>query len=126
METAVVDKNRIIGIVGTRSRDTVSDYNLCYKAFKEIYQTGDIIVSGGCPKGGDRFANVIAKKLGLTIITHYPDWDGVGKSAGFARNGKIAKDADILIAVVAKDRKGGTEDTITKAQKLGKEVVLVE
>ena len=30
-----------------------------------------------------------------------------------------------MIAVVSPDRTGGTEDTITKAQKLGKRIVLV-
>ena len=32
----------------------------------------------------------------------------------YARNTLIARDADELIAVVAEDRKGGTEDTIKK------------
>jgi len=35
-------------------------------------------------------------------------------------NTYIARDSDILIACVSKDRKGGTEDTIKKYLKLGK------
>jgi len=35
----------------------------------------------------------------------------------YARNKLIARDADILIAVVAADRKGGTEDTIKHFRK---------
>ena len=62
--------------------------------------------------GRDHFAERIAKERGLTITIHYPDWNGKGKGAGFARNTTIAEDADILIACVAGDRKGGTEDTI--------------
>ncbi len=39
----------------------------------------------------------------------------------YARNKLIARDADVLIACVAEDRKGGTEDTIKHfCKKLGK------
>jgi hypothetical protein len=112
--------SKTIGIVGSRRRNTQQDYEATLRAFKEIFEAGDRVVSGGCPRGGDNFAEVIAKKLGLTITIHYPDWDGVGRSAGFLRNTKIAEDADILIAVVAQDRRGGTEDTIRKFEFLGK------
>jgi len=45
----------------------------------------------------------------------YPaDWKKYGKASGFIRNDDIAKDSDVLIACVADDRKGGTEDTIKK------------
>jgi len=117
---------KTIGIIGARRRDAQCDFEACMAAFVKVYEPGDKIVSGGCPKGGDRFANKIAKMLGLTIIIHYPNWDVHGRSAGFVRNTLIAEDADILIAVVAFDRKGGTEDTIKKAKALGKKVVIVE
>ena len=39
----------------------------------------------------------------------------------YARNTLIARDADDLIAVVAEDRKGGTEDTIKKFLKKSSE-----
>jgi len=41
------------------------------------------------------------------------------------RNTLIAKDCTVLIACVAEDRTGGTEDTIKKADDLGKGVILV-
>ena len=117
---------KAIGIIGSRRRDALIDYDACKRAFLGVYEKGDRIVSGGCPRGGDRFADLLARKYGVTITTHYPDWDGVGKGAGFARNSLIASECDILLAVVAKDRTGGTEDTIKKAEVLGKKVVLVE
>jgi hypothetical protein len=46
-------------------------------------------------------------------------------AARFARNAQIAEDCDLLIAVVSKDRKGGTEDTIRKVMALGKDVYIV-
>jgi hypothetical protein len=64
-----------------------------------------------------------ARKVGITI--HHADWKRHGRAAGFVRNALIAADADVLIAVVAADRTGGTEDTVRKAEKLGKRVILV-
>lgn len=116
---------KVIGIVGSRRRDTDEDFRLCLAAFKKVYKPGDRLVSGGCEKGGDRFAEIIAKAFGLTITIHYPDWRGLGKFAGFQRNTDIANDADVLIAVVAADRRGGTEDTVKKFEKRGLEPILV-
>lgn len=116
---------KTIGIVGSRRRDSKEDYELCLEALDKIYEEGDRLVSGGCSKGGDRFAEVIAKSMGLTITIHYAAWNKHGKAAGFVRNTYIAQDADVIIALVSKDRTGGTEDTIKKALKLGKEVILV-
>ena len=125
----------IIGIVGTRSRDTYEDQYRVFEALHELLYklgyTADMpftLVSGGCPKGGDRFAQVYAQADGLPVVVldegascvtgamniHPALWDKHGKSAGFVRNTYIARDADYLIACVAPNRKGGTEDTIKK------------
>ena len=137
---------KVIGIIGTRSRDSLIDYREVRSAFNEVYQEGDYICSGLCPKGGDRFAVIIANELRLPKhkrIWFPAKWDDLeapnarikynkyGKPynalAGFARNIDIAKKSDILIACVAKDRKGGTEDTIKKWKKFhpNKEPILV-
>lgn len=121
---------KAIGIIGARKRDSKSDYQLCREVFDTIYEKGDIIVSGACPYGGDRFAEIIAAELGLTeenggLILHRPEWEKLGRGAGYARNTYIARDSDILIAVVTPERKGGTEDTIKKIEKLGRAAVLV-
>lgn len=120
-----------IGIVGSRRRDTKEDYDLVEAAFLAEWhilekRPGIVIVSGGCPKGGDKFAESIAAKYDFPIIIHYPDkskLDPVKMSRNirwayaeinYARNTIIAKDSDVLIACVSSDRKGGTEDTISK------------
>ena len=114
-----------IGIIGSRRRNSVQDFLKCRAKFLEIYNHGDEIVSGGCPQGGDKFAEDLAKAEQVPIKIYYAEWNRLGKGAGFARNGAIARDADIIIAVVSEDRKGGTEDTISKAEKQGKTVFLV-
>ena len=105
---------KTIGIIGSRRRDNLGDYVKIKKKFFEIYKKGDTICSGGCPKGGDKFAELIAKDHNVPIKIHKAEWDKHGKGAGFIRNTYIANDSDVLIACVANDRKGGTEDTIRK------------
>ena len=117
-------KPKVIGIVGSRRRATDADQLLLMGEFTKIFNPGDRLVSGGCPTGGDAYAEWIAKKKGLTITIHYPNWDA-GKHAGFERNSKIAEDCDILLALVASDRTGGTEDTIEKTKALGKKVIIL-
>lgn len=107
-----------IGIIGSRSRDSAVDYNLVRQVFFNLYQYGDFIVSGGCPQGGDQFAEKIARKYGIPIIIFFPDWERYGKQAGFIRNGAVAKAAHVMIACVARSRTGGTEDCLDKFQRL--------
>lgn len=114
---------KVIGIVGTRSRDTDLDFNEVVEAFTAIYEPGDEIVSGGCPWGGDRFAEVIARRLEVPIKIYYAEWGRFGKAAGPIRNTLIAAESDVLIACVSMYRQGGTEDTIRKMR--DKRVILV-
>lgn len=118
-----------IGIIGSRRRDTEADLDILIKFLSNMNMDNVTFVSGGCPKGGDKFAEQIASNLRIPIIIHYPDkstlpvnpqrWDFA--RINYERNTLIARDADILVALVAFDRKGGTEDTIRKYLKMGKE-----
>jgi hypothetical protein len=103
-----------IGIVGSRRRNTTEDLDIVVAKFMEIYHDNDTIISGGCPSGGDKFAEFIAKNYQIPITIYYAKWDKFGKGAGFIRNTTIAEESNILIACVAPDRTGGTEDTIKK------------
>jgi len=115
---------KTIGIVGCRARSSTKDYLAISKAFIKVYDPGDRIVSGGCPKGADQFAKYIAEAKGIAMITYYP---GPDKPASyFRRNALVAMEADVLIACVSADRTGGTEDTIDKFRKFKhKDAILV-
>jgi len=105
-----------IGIVGSRRRDTTADFRAVWNAYDEIVQRNKIdyhtIVSGGAYKGGDRFAVAIARDQGGKMITYFPY--GHNTEDYYARNTLIAQESDILIACVNRDRRGGTENTVTK------------
>jgi len=114
-----------IGIIGSRRRNKHEDFvTLQGKVMQFVEEYGKdnvTFVSGGCPKGGDRFAEILAKQLEIPIVIHYPDKSKLEANTRwayakicYARNTLIAQDADILVACVASDRKGGTEDTIKK------------
>lgn len=113
----------VIGIVGTRKRDTSAAFKEIRKVFDEIYEEGNWLVSGGCPKGGDRYAEQLAKGEGIPIITFYPNYKKFKGGAPIIRNGHIADAASRIIACVMHpedgidavlERKGGTEDTLRK------------
>ncbi len=122
---------KIIGIIGTRKRNTSFAFKKIRKIFDELYNVGDSICSGGCSKGGDRYAEILAKDEGIEIYIIYPAYKKFGNGAPFIRNGKIANKCDILIACVMnpedgiekvlKRDKGGTEDTLRKFYKKNKE-----
>lgn len=117
---------KVIGIIGTRRRDTDLDLKKVNDAFLKVYEEGDQICSGLCPKGADRFAVILASLYKSPTIWHPAEWDKYGRGAGFKRNTYIARDSDVLIVCVAEDRTGGTEDTIRKFIKMGKtELILV-
>jgi len=105
---------KVIGIIGTRRRDANSDFKLVEKKFLEIYKEGDWICSGKCGKGGDRFAILLKDKYCVPYLEFPANWKKHGNNAGHIRNTPIANHSDILIACVAIDRTGGTEDTIRK------------
>jgi hypothetical protein len=109
---------KIIGIVGTRTRDSEEDFKLVEEVFLKYYEDGDVICSGLCKEGGDRFAVILAEKYKTNTLWFEANWKESRKSAGFIRNTDIARNSDILIAVVDPSRGlnagRGTEDTIRK------------
>lgn len=117
-----------IGIIGARVRNSQEDFEKLRSVLMTLLSKAEErgipvrLVSGGCSRGGDRFAEILAIDLKIPIIIHYPDKSKLPKSYTkkhyrdicFERNTLIANDSDILIALVSDERVGGTEDTIKK------------
>lgn len=107
---------KYIGVVGSRRRNTKADKRAVWEELKRLYEPGDILVSGGCKKGGDEHGRKWAEAHGVPMLTFYANWR-MGRHAGFTRNTSIALRSDYLIAQPAANRTGGTEDTIVKFRK---------
>src|SRR3990167_762851 len=91
---------KTIGIVGTRRKNEIWHYRAVEKEFLKHYEPGDRICSGLCSKGTDNFAVSLAKiYTDVTPLWFPAEWSKYGKSAGFKRNGDIAQNSDILIAM---------------------------
>ena len=117
-----------IGIVGSRRRSTFKDHAIVREIVRTAVEKygvdGVVVVSGGCPAGADTFARISAEVYDLWCVEFKPK---VGRDcqrweftvAAFARNRTIAENCDVLFALVASDRKGGTENTISHAKKCG-------
>jgi hypothetical protein len=76
------------------------------------------VITGGA-RGPDLWAEEAARSRGLAVVAHKPDLEGVrarweAVDRQYARNQRIVDDSDLIIAFVAPDRIGGTEDTIRR------------
>jgi predicted Rossmann fold nucleotide-binding protein DprA/Smf involved in DNA uptake len=115
-----------VGIVGSRkwaNRQAVEE-------LIKHFPAGTVVVSGGA-RGVDTWAVSFAQECGLEAVVHLPElpspssprWEFT--KAYYARNRLIAENVDVLYAFVADDRKGGTENTIQHALKLGVRVEVI-
>ena len=106
-----------IAIIGSRSRvDRLEVENLVLSLAPD-----SIVISGGAD-GPDTWAEDAARRRGLGIVIFRPDLDGVTSKFDVtkryhARNQQIADAAEVVYAFVATNRKGGTEDTIKRAER---------
>ena len=111
-----------VGIIGARSRNEFHDKAKIRTTLLEILQRNIIetIVSGGAKRGGDRFAEELAKEFGLPTRIFYPK---TYTTPGYlARNVLIAKHSNILVACIdpefntieqiMKSKTGGTNFTV--------------
>lgn len=114
----------VIGIIGSRSRDSVNDYNLVIDKLREIIRLNNIeriiVCSGGATDGADNFAETIAERLEVGLLLHLPNWKKRGKAGGPLRNRRISRDSDYLIACWDGKSKG-TSSAMDNFKELGKE-----
>jgi hypothetical protein len=83
---------------------------------------GSFEIVCGKARGADTLGEKFGKEFGLTIKYFIPDWNGLGKSAGYVRNSDMAKYAKVnngvLIAFWDGESKG-TKHMIDLANKYG-------
>ncbi len=116
------------GIVGSRSRHSDADAKLIHDELVKLRP--NYLVSGGCGKGADSFAEELSIFLDIPIIIYLANivenmsYHDMVKAYYF-RNRRIAEKSDILIALPNSIRKGGTENTIKYFCQLGKKSNLI-
>jgi predicted Rossmann fold nucleotide-binding protein DprA/Smf involved in DNA uptake len=112
-----------LGIVGSR---LFNNYEFIKNKILDNFNVKNIdtIVSGGA-RGVDLLGEIFADEFGIQKDIAKPDWSKYGKGAAFIRNQEIIDRSDVLIAFPIKSS-GGTWDTIRKAQKAGKRVLVFE
>lgn len=110
-------------IAGGRDATEEGVYDAMYHSlldkFKPRLEMSEIVCGGA--RGADSWGEKWAKETGIPIKFFIPDWDGLGKRAGYARNSDMADYADGLIAVWDGKSKG-TKHMIDLATKKGLEV----
>ena len=116
------------------SRD-FNDYKLLKKSAIEIITKKTMlpdltrIISGGA-RGADTLGERFANEMGLEISRFIPDWDGLGKRAGYVRNAEMAKfavedDNDGMLIAFWDGQSRGTKHMIDLAKRYGLEVHVV-
>ena len=112
-----------IAIVGSRTFD---DYGLLSKTIFDYLAPIDStthIISGGA-KGADALGEKFAYRNNTKLTVYRAEWDKYGKSAGFLRNQTIIDNCDMVVAFWDGKSKG-TADTINKAKRSKKPILLV-
>ena len=121
-------------IIIAGSRD-FNDYELLKKSAIEIITKKTMlpdltrIISGGA-RGADTLGERFANEMGLEISRFIPDWEGLGKRAGYVRNAEMAKfaveDGNYGVLIAFWDGQSrGTKHMIDLAKRYGLEVHVV-
>lgn len=125
------DELRIV-IAGSRD---FNDYELLKREVLNIVKYDNRpkdyvkVISGGA-RGADTLGERFAKEFGLEVKRFIPDWDGLGKRAGYVRNAEMAKYSvedynDGMLIAFWDGKSKGTKHMIDLANKHGLEVHVV-
>ena len=107
-----------VAVIGSRSFND-------YKRLKDTLSKIDVslLVSGGA-NGADKLGEQYANENNIPTKIFLPDWEKHGKAAGFLRNTDIINEAELVVAFWDQ-QSNGTRDSIQKAEKQGKKVMIV-
>jgi hypothetical protein len=108
-----------VAIVGSRGFMASKVVEWLVIDLEETYGDDLVIVSGGA-RGADQMATFYAAANHVKIVEFLPDWKGLGKRAGYARNVTIVENSDRVIALFAPGpRSPGTTHTVNIAKRKG-------
>lgn len=100
------------------------DYDLLKStldSFQQEYGNITEVVSGGA-RGSDKLGEQYANENNIPIKRFVPDWNGLGKKAGFVRNrqmGDYAKEHNGILVAFWDKQSRGTKGMIDYATKIG-------
>ena len=115
-----LDKFIILGVCGSRRRNNKGDKLRLQNKLRELHP--QVIVTGDCKRGADKWARYLAPRYGIKLIVYDAQirsgmtYNACVK-AYYKRNDMVAKTATHLYAQVHKSRTGGTEHTIRRFKK---------
>lgn len=128
-------------IIGSREYENVSRVKDILTDLKKRYGTELVIISGGCPDGADKYAKKYALEFGINYKEFNPAHtprnlhsamsdNYYGKpyhvSQFHHRNMLIAKDCDVMIALIPKGVSSkGSASAINAAKRFNKKVVIL-
>lgn len=94
-------------VTGSRSW---TDPTTIRDALRDVWGDGStVLVTGACPQGADRIAEMFWTRWGGHVERHPADWTRHGRSAGYRRNAAmIAHGADVCLAFIRDDSPGAT------------------
>ena len=131
MEGRIKMKELRIIIAGSRN---FNDYELLKREVLNIVENDNRpknlvkVISGGA-RGADTLGECFAKEFGLEVKRFIPDWDGLGKKAGYVRNADMAKysvqNGDGMLIAFWDGESKGTKHMIDLAKRYGLEVHMI-
>jgi predicted Rossmann fold nucleotide-binding protein DprA/Smf involved in DNA uptake len=113
-----------LAIVGSRNYVNLAELTTLVDQYIRNNGTPTVIISGGA-NGADRLAELYANANDIPLKIYPADWSLYGRRAGPIRNSQIVADCTCVIAFVA-DNSVGTVDTINKARKVNKPVMVYQ
>jgi hypothetical protein len=102
-------------VLVTGSR-TWTDQTVIGAALREHFQSGAVLVSGGCPRGADAIAERLWRSWGGPVEQHPADWD-TGRGAGFARNATMVTLGAAVCLAFIRDNSAGASHTARLAER---------